>query len=193
MKINWGDSRAYPGFRPMVIGDLNLPGKPPGQRVDIQFVKALEQNTAFVPASGANAGLVASVLAPTTGTVAKVATAADLLKKVGAVAAPGQVANMAWQGMQLSNTMTYDQIVGTLVKNNFTEDFAQHIAPDILKAFKSTSSKVLFVAVAAGGAFWAIGNFLGWPWRKTLVLVAIGTLTVLSMFFVLCWAGILRC
>jgi hypothetical protein len=112
-------------------------------------------------------------------TVAPVASAAELAK--GAVQGEGLqaalqgitggvVAKYAWNGFQASHTLTQDQVVAGLIGNGVAPAQAPAIASTALDIMRAEPTKVLLVAVSAGGGAWALleagGKLFGWKLRR---------------------------
>jgi hypothetical protein len=73
---------------------------------------------------------------------------------LGGVSA-GTAANYSWHGFQASNSLTSDDLVKLLLKNGIAKEHAQSVADAALQVIQSEPTKVLLVAVSAGGTTWA--------------------------------------
>ncbi|MES2951703.1 MAG: hypothetical protein V4858_24510 [Pseudomonadota bacterium] len=92
----------------------------------------------------------------------------------------GATAKLAWSGFQASNTLGADEIAKLLVQNGLSPQHAPTVAQKALDIIHSEPTKVLLVAVAAGGTAWAAleagSKVLGLrfsTWRKLLLSVAV--------------------
>lgn len=68
----------------------------------------------------------------------------------------GTTANYAWKGFQATNTLDASEIGKYLIKNGLAPEHAPDVAQKTLDVIRSEPTKVLLVAVSAGGAAWAV-------------------------------------
>ncbi len=94
----------------------------------------------------------------------------------------GATAKYAWNGFQASNTLGAEDIAKLLVQNGLSPQHAPTVAQRALDIIHAEPTKVLLVAVAAGGTAWvaleAGGKILGLrvsAWRKLLISIAISS------------------
>jgi hypothetical protein len=80
-----------------------------------------------------------------------------LLSGLGA----GAATRYAWQGFEASNTLGTDEITKLLVKNGVSQQHAPAVANKALEVIRAEPTKMLLVAVSAGGASWAALEFTG--------------------------------
>jgi len=126
-------------------------------------------------------------------TVAPLATAAELAKGVqgeGLQAAlqgvtGGMVAKAAWSGFQASHTLTQDQMVASLIGNGVAPAQAPAIASTALDIIRAEPTKVLLVAVSAGGGAWALleagGKLFGWKLGRAHKIAYIALAALLAV------------
>lgn len=67
----------------------------------------------------------------------------------------GGSAKYAWQGFQASNTLGADDIAKLLIKNGLAPEHAPTVAKQALEVIRAEPTKVILVAVSAGGSIWA--------------------------------------
>ncbi len=67
----------------------------------------------------------------------------------------GGTANYAWNGFQASNTLGTDDLAKLLVKNGLSQEHAPGAARKLLEIIHAEPTKVLLIAVSAGGTAWA--------------------------------------
>ena len=76
-------------------------------------------------------------------------------RKIASGAAGGLVTERAWSAFQASNTLQADEVAKLLVKNGLAPEHAPSVAKQALDVIQSEPTKVLLVAVSAGGTAWA--------------------------------------
>jgi len=125
--------------------------------------------------------------------VAPIASAAELAKGVqgeGLQAAVqgltgGVVAKYAWNGFQASHTLTQDQVVAGLIGNGVAPAQAPAIAKSAMDIIQAEPTKVLLVAVSAGGGAWALleagGKLFGWKLRRAHKIAYIALAALLAV------------
>jgi hypothetical protein len=138
-------------------------------------------------------------------TVAPVASAAELAKEVpgeGLQAAVqgltgGAVAKYAWNGFQASHTLTQDQVVAGLIGNGVAPAQAPAIASTALDIIRAEPTKVLLVAVSAGGGAWALleagSKLFGWKLRRShkIAYIGLAVLLVVAAYLIARTLGIM--
>lgn len=87
----------------------------------------------------------------------------------------GTAANYAWSGFQATNTLGMDDLAKLLVKNGLSPEHAPAVSQKVYEVIQAEPTKVLLVAVSAGGTTWAAieagSKLLGISvsaWRKLL-------------------------
>jgi hypothetical protein len=107
------------------------------------------------------------------------------------------VANTAWSGFQASNTLTHEQVVSNLLANGLSPVHAPSAADKILEILRAEPTRILLVAVSAGGGTWVAMETLGklldrkWTTRQKLLTSLGGAALAVIVYLVLKWAGIL--
>jgi hypothetical protein len=138
-------------------------------------------------------------------TVAPVTTAAELAKGVqgeGVQAAlqgitGGVVAKYAWSGFQASHSLTQDQVVAGLIGNGVAPAQAPAIAQTAMDIVRAEPTKVLLVAVSAGGGAWALleagGRLFGWKLARgrKIAYTALAALLAVAAYLIARALGIM--
>ena len=75
--------------------------------------------------------------------------------KIFAGLSAGALSQQAWAGFQATNTTGLDDMAKFLVKNGLAPEHASGVAKKALDVIQSEPTKVLLIAVSAGGGFWA--------------------------------------
>jgi len=94
----------------------------------------------------------------------------------------GAAAKYSWQGFQATNTLGADEIAKLLVENGLSPQHAPSVAQRALDVIQTEPTKVLLVAVSAGGTAWAAieagSKLFGLrvsTWRKLFISVLVAT------------------
>lgn len=117
---------------------------------------------------------------------------------VGGVVSGGVVAKYSWSGFQASHVLTHDQMVAGLIANGVTPAHAPGIADTALKIIQAEPTRILLVAVSAGGGTWALleagGKLFGWRLsaRRKIALILAGAGFSVLLYLALRWAGVVR-
>jgi hypothetical protein len=120
------------------------------------------------------------------------------LKSAVAGIGGGAIAKYSWTGFQASNALTHDQVVAGLVANGVAPSHAPGIADTALKIIQAEPTKVLLVAIAAGGGTWALleagGKLFGWRLTKArkIALILVGAALAVVLYLFLRLAGVMR-
>lgn len=67
----------------------------------------------------------------------------------------GAVSHQAWAGFQASHTTSLDDVAALLVKNGLAPEHAPGVARKAMDIIQAEPTKMLLIAVSAGGGFWA--------------------------------------
>ena len=121
----------------------------------------------------------------------------DALKPILEAMATGTIANYAWQGFQVSNTLTHEQLVTHLLGYGVSPTHAPGLADVALEIIRAEPTKVLLVAVSVGSGTWMLmegsKKVFGWQWSFGQTLgVSLSAATLGAGFYlILRWLGIL--
>jgi hypothetical protein len=77
----------------------------------------------------------------------------------------------AWNGFQNSHTLTQDQVVAGLIGNGVAPAQAPAIAKSAMDIIQAEPTKVLLVAVSAGGGAWLLLAVAAYPIARSLVIM----------------------
>lgn len=141
-------------------------------------------------------------------TVAPFATAAELAKGVQGMQGEGlqsalqgvtggMIAKVAWNGFQVSHTLTQDQVVAGLIGNGVAPAQAPAIARTAMDIIRADPTKVLLVAVSAGGGAWALlevgGRLFGWKLARgrKIAYTALAVLLAVAAYLIARALGIM--
>ena len=103
-----------------------------------------------------------------------------LIKNILPGLTAGVTVNSAWSGFQASNTLGADEIAKLLIKNGLSPEHAPTVSQQAYEIIRAEPTKVLLVAVAAGGTAWAVVDTAGKlcgiavpTWRKVIISAVI--------------------
>ena len=75
--------------------------------------------------------------------------------KVFAGLSAAGISQQAWAGFQATNTTGLDEMAKFLVKNGLAPEHAPSVAKRAMEVIQAEPTKVLLIAVSAGGGLWA--------------------------------------
>lgn len=118
-----------------------------------------------------------------------VAPASSLESVLQGVTAGG-TAKLAWHGFQASNTAGVDDLTKLMLHNGVSEQHASAAAQAALEFIRAEPTKLLLIAVSAGGGAWAAleasSKMFGFKistWRKAAICLVIAALCALAYHF----------